>query len=118
MKRLTTILTIVSILLILASAQPSQSQTPGFSVQSASSAAQLGKGSPEFRAIAGVSMGGYGAMNTGLSHPNAFQTVACLGGPLDMAYLLKYIEVNLVGCAHFDQTNTENDHCCSGRNEL
>ena len=42
-------------------------------------------------------MGGYGAMNTGLSHPDTFKTMACLGGPLDMAYLLKYIEVDLLG---------------------
>jgi hypothetical protein len=42
-------------------------------------------------------MGGYGAMKTGLSHPDSFKTVACLGGPLDMAYLLKFIEVDLLG---------------------
>ena len=35
-------------------------------------------------------MGGYGAMNIGLSHPDFFKTIACLGGPLDMGYLLKY----------------------------
>ncbi len=57
----------------------------------------LGRGSPQFRAIGGVSMGGYGAMNIGLSHPESFKTVASLGGPLDMAYLLKFIEVDLLG---------------------
>jgi hypothetical protein len=41
-------------------------------------------------------MGGYGAMNIGLSHPEFFETVACLGGPLDMAYLLQYIENDLL----------------------
>ncbi len=56
-----------------------------------------GGGSPQFRAIAGVSMGGYGAANIGLSHPELFKTVACLGGPLDMAYMLKYMEVDLIG---------------------
>jgi hypothetical protein len=56
----------------------------------------VGKGSPQFRAISGVSMGGYGAMNIGLSHPDDFKTIACLGGPLDMAYLLKYIEVDML----------------------
>ena len=59
--------------------------------------ARVGIGSPQFRAITGVSMGGYGAMNTGLTHPNTFKTVACLGGPLDMDYLLKFIEVDLLG---------------------
>ncbi len=42
-------------------------------------------------------MGGYGAMNIGLSHPVYFKTIACLGGPLDMAYLLKYIEKDVLG---------------------
>jgi esterase/lipase superfamily enzyme len=59
--------------------------------------AGVGRGSPQFRAISGVSMGGYGAMNIGLSHPDDFSTIACLGGPLDMGYLLKYIEVDMLG---------------------
>ena len=59
--------------------------------------AKIGRGSPQYRAISGVSMGGYGAMNIGLSHPEYFKTIGCLGGPLDMAYLLKYIEVDMLG---------------------
>ena len=59
--------------------------------------AGVGKGSPQFRAISGVSMGGYGAMNIGLSHPDIFKTIACLGGPLDMGYLLKYMDVDMLG---------------------
>jgi esterase/lipase superfamily enzyme len=62
-----------------------------------SAIAGVGRGSPRFRAIAGVSMGGYGAMNIGLSRPDDFKTIACLGGPLDMGYLLKYIEVDMLG---------------------
>ena len=57
----------------------------------------IGKGSPQFRAIGGVSMGAYGAMNIGLGHPDFFNTIASLGGPLDMAYLLKFIEVDMLG---------------------
>ena len=64
--------------------------------------AKIGRGSPEYRAISGVSMGGYGAMNIGLSHPEEFKTIACLGGPLDMTYLLKYLEVDMLG--DFDNT--------------
>ena len=59
--------------------------------------AGIGKASPQFRAITGVSMGGYGAMNIGLSHPDDFNTIVCLGGPLDMGYFLKYIEVDMLG---------------------
>ena len=59
--------------------------------------AGVGKGSAQFRAIAGVSMGGYGAMNIGLSYPDDFKSIACLGGPLDMGYLFKYIEVDMLG---------------------
>lgn len=62
-----------------------------------SKADKLGWGNPEFRGIGGVSMGGYGAMNIGLSHPNLFNTIASLGGPLDMGYLLKFIEVDRLG---------------------
>jgi hypothetical protein len=48
-------------------------------------------------------MGGYGAMNIGLSHPDTFTTIACLGGPLDMAYLLRFIEVDMLG--NYDNPN-------------
>jgi enterochelin esterase-like enzyme len=67
------------------------------SLETPSALAGVGKGSPQFRAISGVSMGGYGAMNIGLSHPGFFKTIACLGGPLDMAYLLKYMEKDVFG---------------------
>ncbi len=97
MKPLRTILTIATVLLLLAYAESSQSQTPDLSLENNSSVTGVGKGSPQFRAITGVSMGGYGAMNIGLSHPDEFKTMACLGGPLDMAYLLKYIEVDMLG---------------------
>jgi S-formylglutathione hydrolase FrmB len=59
--------------------------------------APVGIGSPQFRAIGGVSMGAYGAMNIGLGRPDFFHTIASLGGPLDMAYLLKSIEVDMLG---------------------
>jgi len=57
----------------------------------------IGKGSPQSRAIGGVSMGAYGAMNIGLGRPDFFNTIASLGGPLDMSYLLKFIEVDILG---------------------
>jgi S-formylglutathione hydrolase FrmB len=56
-----------------------------------------GKGSPQFRAIGGVSMGAYGAMNIGLGRPDFFSSIASLGGPLDMAYMLKFLEVDMLG---------------------
>src|SRR4030065_266275 len=72
--------------------------------QDISTPTKVGKGSAQFRAIAGVSMGGYGAMNIGVSYPDTFKTMACLGGPLDMAYLLKFIEVDMLG--HYDNPNS------------
>jgi enterochelin esterase-like enzyme len=96
-KRSGTILTTLSVLSILVYVLPAQPQTPTLSLQHNSTVAKVGKGSPQFRAITGVSMGGYGAMNIGLSHPDQFKTMACLGGLLDMAYLLKYIEVDMMG---------------------
>src|SRR5262249_30323469 len=41
-----------------------------------------------FRAIAGISMGAYGAMNIGTKHTDLFSTIAALGGPIDMVQLL------------------------------
>ena len=49
----------------------------------------------EFRAIAGVSMGGYGALNLGTKHGALFGTIASLGGPVDMTRLLGTIERNV-----------------------
>ena len=83
-------LSIIIFLFLFIPTQPVLSQDPSPQIK-------VGKGSPQFRAIAGVSMGGYGAMNIGLSHPDTFTTMACLGGLLDMAYLLKFIEVDMLG---------------------
>ncbi|HYC21295.1 MAG TPA: alpha/beta hydrolase-fold protein [Candidatus Bathyarchaeia archaeon] len=44
---------------------------------------------PQFRAIAGVSMGAFGAMNLGTKHPDVFGVVGALGGPVDMKQLLR-----------------------------
>jgi hypothetical protein len=48
----------------------------------------------EFRAIAGVSMGAYGAMNLGTKHSDLFATIASLGGPVDMRQMLHDIVTN------------------------
>jgi enterochelin esterase-like enzyme len=45
--------------------------------------------SRDFRAIAGVSMGAYGAMNIGTKYTDVFGTIASLGGPVDMKQLLR-----------------------------
>jgi hypothetical protein len=43
---------------------------------------------PQFRAIGGISMGAYGALNVGTKHPEGFGTIAALGGPVDLQQLL------------------------------
>src|SRR5690606_13099745 len=43
---------------------------------------------PQYRAIAGISMGGDGALNLGTRHRDIFGTVAALGGPVDLRQLL------------------------------
>ncbi|MBS2024688.1 MAG: hypothetical protein JST92_19980, partial [Deltaproteobacteria bacterium] len=45
-----------------------------------------------FRAIAGVSMGAAGSSRLAAAHPEAFDAVGMLGGPLDAALLLRTIE--------------------------
>ncbi|MBI5014671.1 MAG: hypothetical protein HZB55_04175 [Deltaproteobacteria bacterium] len=42
----------------------------------------------DFRAVAGVSMGAYGAMNLGTKRPDLFGTIGSFGGPVDMQELL------------------------------
>jgi enterochelin esterase-like enzyme len=41
-----------------------------------------------YRAIAGVSMGGYAALNLGTKHRDLFATIGSLGGPVDLQQLL------------------------------
>jgi enterochelin esterase-like enzyme len=43
----------------------------------------------EFRAIAGVSMGGYGALNLGTKRDDLFGVIASLGGPVDLQVMLR-----------------------------
>lgn len=43
-----------------------------------------------YRAIAGVSMGAYGALNIGTKRVDEFGTIASLGGPVDMQELLRH----------------------------
>lgn len=50
-----------------------------------------------YRAIAGVSMGAIGASTVGLKHPDKFDAVVALGGPLDARFLGRMIEHQLVG---------------------
>lgn len=45
-----------------------------------------------FRAISGISMGGIGAAAVGPRHPEKFDVIAAMGGPLDAAYMLGSIE--------------------------
>jgi enterochelin esterase-like enzyme len=89
-RRIAFLMMLLFVFMISFGVQPSLSQDPSPMIR-------VGKGTPQYRAISGVSMGGYGAMNIGLSHADTFKTMACLGGPLDMTYLLKHIEINLLG---------------------
>lgn len=49
---------------------------------------------PEYTFIAGLSMGGYGAMKIGLTYPNRFKGIGCFSGALAMAQTanIKYPE--------------------------
>jgi enterochelin esterase-like enzyme len=42
-----------------------------------------------YRAVAGVSMGGYAALNLGTKHSDLFGTIGSLGGPVDLQQLLR-----------------------------
>jgi hypothetical protein len=50
----------------------------------------------EFRAITGVSMGAFGALNLGTKYDEMFGVIGALGGPVDMSQLLRdLVEDNL-----------------------
>ena len=57
---------------------------------------------PQYRAIAGISMGAYGAMNLGTKHADGFGVIGSLGGPVDMSRLLRDAELD--GLAVMPQT--------------
>jgi hypothetical protein len=50
-----------------------------------------------FRAIGGVSMGGMGSSFIGTTHPDLFDGIGSLGGPMDFNYLLHFIETSDTG---------------------
>lgn len=50
-----------------------------------------------YRAIAGVSMGAVGASRIGTAHPELFDAIGALGGPLDPEYFLYYLENHYLG---------------------
>lgn len=50
--------------------------------------------SRSYRAIAGISMGAFGALNIGTKRPEWFGQVAALGGPISMRTLLDQIETD------------------------
>lgn len=50
--------------------------------------APLPQENPQYRALAGISMGAYGALNLGTKHADVFGTLGALGGPVDLNQLL------------------------------
>jgi hypothetical protein len=52
---------------------------------------------PTYRAIAGVSMGAMGAAFLGARHPDRFDAIGALGGPLDAAFFLRKLDRMYLG---------------------
>ncbi len=61
----------------------------GCSSKRNSSALRPERASREYRALAGISMGGYGALNLGTKQTELFGTIGTLGGPVDLTRLLE-----------------------------
>ncbi|MFW6368979.1 MAG: hypothetical protein ACOC0J_00155 [Myxococcota bacterium] len=57
-----------------------------------------------YRAIGGVSMGAMGATMIGTRHPELFDAIGGLGGPMDYVYLLNYMRTQYFGgfCSYED----------------
>ena len=64
-----------------------------------------------FRGITGVSMGAGGAASVGFRHPEEFDFVAPLGGPVDWEYMLHYIQTYHLGGFCTASTGTIGEHC-------
>ena len=64
-----------------------------------------------FRGITGVSMGAGGAASVGFRHPEAFDFVAPLGGPVDWEYMLHYIQTYHLGGFCTAADGTIGEHC-------
>jgi S-formylglutathione hydrolase FrmB len=56
----------------------------------------FGLSQPVSRHIAGLSMGGYGAMKLGMSHPERFQSIGSFSGVLHLAAIAHYPEIDQV----------------------
>ncbi len=80
---------LLSVLLALASAACSSGDDDG--ADEILGPAPPLEASRQFRALAGVSMGGYGAMNLATKRSDLFGVIASLGGPVDMKVLLRDI---------------------------
>lgn len=59
--------------------------------------------------IAGLSMGGYGAMHIALAHPDRYAAAASLSGALDIAAPARTAQMMSEGVLAGDPTGTEND---------
>ncbi len=67
---------------------------PGLACQDGSPADDRAavEAAPTYRAIAGVSMGAMGAAFLGARHPERFDAIGALGGPLDAAFFLRKLD--------------------------
>lgn len=59
--------------------------------------------------IAGLSMGGYGALHFALSHPDRYAAAASLSGALDIARPSRFAQMKSEGVLSADPTGTPND---------
>ncbi len=88
---------VVALLLAAACGSAHSSPPPPAASTSSSSGNPPASASPiyrhyTFRAMTGISMGGMGASFIGSSHPDLFDAIGSLGGPMDFAYLLHSLE--------------------------
>jgi putative tributyrin esterase len=64
---------------------------------------------PEDTFVAGLSMGGYGALKLALTHPDRYAAAASLSGALDIRALLSRDERSAISHRAFDDTIRESD---------
>ncbi|MGD9909555.1 MAG: alpha/beta hydrolase [Candidatus Izemoplasmatales bacterium] len=73
---------------------------------------------PKYNYIAGLSMGGYGAMKIGLTYPERFSLVASLSGALDIQFIYDMSMQDGARNAHFKSIFGENVDFTNSTNSL
>jgi S-formylglutathione hydrolase FrmB len=98
MQKTIVVLFVVGLAAGCSGAEPDAAAPPASGENAGPAAAPVATSAPSrFRAIVGVSMGGYAAAHLGLKHHTRFDVIGCAGGLVDMDHFLWKLRANFLG---------------------